>query len=104
AAMTTDPELAAQIQAQRALRQKLSARFDPILDEPAPERLTALLAADTSLPARRKAREMRFARPAQWGALAASLAIGLLAGHFFWSGPHGLVMERDGKLVASGAL
>lgn len=107
AAMANDAELAAQVRAQRALRQKLSARFDPILDEPVPDALLKRFAVDTSLAARRTARAGRFARltrSVQWGALAASLAIGLLAGHFFWSRPSGLVVERGGQLMAAGAL
>ena len=104
AAMATDAELAAQIRVQHALRQKLAARFDPILDEPVPAALTAPLMVDTSLASRREAKKALFARPAQWGALAASLAIGLLVGHQFSSGPSGLVAERSGRLLAAGAL
>lgn len=104
-AMADDAELAEKVRSQRALRERLAARFDPILDEPVPGSLTQTLGAiDTSLVTRRRVREALFAGPAQWGALAASLAIGLFAGQMLWSSPGSLIAERGGTLVAGGQL
>lgn len=44
AAIAADPELQIQVQAHRALRARLAAHFAPLLDRPAPDRLTDLLA------------------------------------------------------------
>lgn len=56
AAIGADPELARQLAAHRALRQALTAHFNPIAAEPVPDRLRALLTgaaadADTAPPA-----------------------------------------------------
>lgn len=104
-AMETDAALAARVDAERALRAKLSAHFDPVAADPVPDRLTAMLAnVDTSLADRRDAKQRRFGfGPAQWGAVAASLALGLLVGQFDLGGS-GPVATKGGTLVASGAL
>lgn len=105
-AAEADPELAAKIARHRALKAELSAHFAPVLDEAVPERLRALLAADervdTSLAARRDAKRARFA-PLHWGALAASLALGLTIGLRPWA-PVADVSNVNGALVASGKL
>lgn len=43
AAIAADPALAAQVEKHRALKEKLGAHFAPILDQPVPDSLTALL-------------------------------------------------------------
>lgn len=43
AAIEADPELARQVAAHRALAEKLSGHFAPILDQPVPDKLTAML-------------------------------------------------------------
>ena len=77
---TSDPALAAEIARQRRLKAQLQAHYAPVIDEAVPERLRALLApsdkVDNSLAGRREAKRMRFA-PIHWGAIAASLALGL---------------------------
>lgn len=101
-AMESDPLLAARVEAERRLREKLSARFDPVADEAVPERLTAMLAnVDTSLASRREEKARRFG-PIQWAAMAASLAIGLFAGQANWGG--GQVGSNGGTLVAQAGL
>ena len=101
-AMESDPSLAARVEAERRLREKLSARFDPIADEAVPDRLTALLAnVDTSLASRRKQTARRFG-PLQWAAIAASLAIGLFAGQANWGSDQ--VGSHGGTLVAQAGL
>lgn len=107
AALATDRALAARVQRARALRAALHGAFDPVLDEPIPARLAALLQAPaaeaplasvTALPSRRPRR--RWAMPAL--AMAASLAA--LAVLLWQSSAHDLVRLRDGETFAGGAL
>lgn len=101
-----DPALAAEIARHRALKAKLTAHYAPVANEPVPERLRALLqpdaAVDTSLAERREAKRARFA-PIHWGAIAASLALGLALGLQPWK-PAGNVSEANGTVVAAGPL
>ena len=116
AAIAAHPALADRVQRERALRQRLRAAFDPVLEEPVPSRLRALLEADAhadggvrDIAAARAqraqasgdARRPRFrAMPAY--ALAASL---LLLALTLWMRPDAaLVREQDGRLVAAGVL
>lgn len=105
-AAEADPVLAAEIARYRALKLELTSHFAPVLDEPVPEKLLALLTAepkvDTSLAARREKKRARF-EPVHWGALAASLALGLTIGLRPWTVPAD-VAEVDGTLVAAGTL
>lgn len=102
----TDAALAAEIARHRALKSQLAAHFAPIAEEPVPDRLSALLAVhdtiDTSLAARREAKRPRFAAM-HWGAIAASLALGLTIGLKPWMPAADVASER-GALVASGPL
>lgn len=116
-AMTTDPELKRYVERQLALRAKLRATFDHVLDEPVPERLLEAArtapsgARDTGiadLAAARAAKtersKRRWALP-EWGAMAASLVVGLFIGQAVLRSPHsGPLATRDGHLVAQGAL
>ena len=101
-----DPALAAEIARHRALKTRLVAHYAPVAEEPVPERLRALLmpdaAVDTSLAARREAKRARFA-PAHWGAIAASLILGLTLGLRPWV-PAASVAETNGAVVAAGPL
>jgi len=74
AELAADAALAAEVQLQTRLRARLSAAYDPILDEPVPPRLMATTAA-----AANDAGPRRFGL-GQWAAMAACLAIGVLAG------------------------
>jgi hypothetical protein len=86
AVIAADPVLAAQVEAHRALKARLSAHFAPILDEPLPERLSAPLAARAEVvdfAAAKSTREERRKLP-RWSwiaapAIAASLALALFA-------------------------
>lgn len=119
-AMQDDPAVAAAVARHQALRRDVFAAFAGALDEPVPERLQPPAAARVhDLGAARNAREMarqeeherrerRLAWP-QWGALAASLAVGVLAGSLGtgWFGAGGeLALARDagGGLTARGRL
>ena len=101
-----DPALAAEIARHRALKAKLAAHYAPVAEEPVPERLRALLtpdvAVDTSLAARREAKRARFA-PIHWGAIAASLVLGLALGLRPWA-PAASIAEANGAVVAAGPL
>lgn len=118
AAMTADAEVRLQVQAQLDLRSRLRATFDPVLAEPVPERLMQAARqspADESanvvdLPDARAAKQERLQARRRWsmpqfGALAASLAIGLLIGRLSLdSSPQGDFSNSDGRLFASGGL
>lgn len=111
AAIADDPALAREIEAHKALREQLGAHFAPILNMPVPDRLRRPLEAPaqvTDLADARRAREERMAARAplpRWaagGAVAASLAIGLVLGSQLSGG--GMVADDDGRVVASGTL
>jgi anti-sigma-K factor RskA len=114
AAIVADPDLARQVEAHRALRAQLTAHFAPVLEAPVPDRLADLLKPKESaqvidLAAVRRAREeerpvVETKRPrwAMGGALAASLALGLVVGRI--AIPTGPVASEGGQLVARGDL
>jgi hypothetical protein len=98
-AIAADPELAAKVEAHRALRTRLNAAFAPIAQAPVPPRLSEPLRSNVvDFPGRAR---RRF--PAAWaGAVAASLVMGLLIGR--GSTPNGPVGASPGGLVAAGTL
>lgn len=111
AAIASDPELARRVARQRALRHRLRHAFDPVLTEPIPERLlasvrTAPAAADAARLVRLERRVVpRWSWP-QWGAIAASLAVGVLLGALLLA-PRGgapFVVAPGGQLEAGGWL
>lgn len=107
AACRQDAILNARVERQRRLRSALQARFDPVLDEPVPQRL---LEAAKGVSAANVA-PIGAARPRRWvaqplwlGALAASLVIGLAVG---WFAPRdsGLPVRADSNgPIATGYL
>jgi hypothetical protein len=109
AAMASDPQLAQRVARHRALRGRLHAALDPVLDEPLPQRL---LASVQGAPAQRRADKIPLQHKAaprwswpQWGAIAASLVGGALLGPLLLRTPAGAVLvSRDGQVLASGAL
>jgi hypothetical protein len=106
-AMAEDAGLAAAVEAERALRAKLSAHFDPVTAEPVPDRLAALLSGNvSSIEEHRAAKTARWYRPSvmQWGAMAASLVVGLMIGGTALNRDGGYVRDNGGQVVASGAL
>lgn len=109
AAVAADPALAEQLRAHRALRERLGARFAPILDEPLPERLVAPLRPDrgevVDFAAARAGRARHLLRWA-WiaaPALAASLALAVFlprgTGGDYAGGA--LAAALEGQLVAT---
>lgn len=105
-AAEADPEIAGAIARHRALTATLAAHYAPVADEAVPDRLLGLIAGaspiDTSLAARRETRRARFGA-VQWGAIAASLALGLTLGLRPWM-PAEPVAVAGGTLVAAGPL
>jgi hypothetical protein len=115
-AVDADPALAERVAAHQALRSDVFAAFAPILDEPVPPALTAaaLPGKVADLNAARAARVERVAAPPrrwswpEWGAIAATLAVGVLVGSVTGGagGDAALAVAQGahGKLVAQGAL
>jgi len=124
-ALDSDPALAERVAQHQALRSDVFAAFAPILDEPVPSALTAaaLPGKVADLGAARSARAdaaaaasaakaapRRWSWP-EWGAIAATLAIGVLIGSLGLGGGSGgsdvalaVARSNDGKLVAQGQL
>lgn len=115
AAIAGDPALAGQVAAHRELRHRLARHFDGITEQPVPDRLLAALRpasppASTvvslaAVRAERRAAEPRRGAAPRWmigGALAASLALGLVIGSQIPSG--GEIGMSGDRLVARGAL
>src|SRR3546814_188778 len=101
-----DAALAAEIARHRTLKAQLMAHYTPVAEEAVPERLRSLLAVDdkvdTSLTDRRSAQHARFSG-VHWGAIAASLILGLTIGLRPWL-PGAPVAIDSGTLVAAGPL
>ena len=117
-AMASDVHLRERVAVLQSQRDRVRAAYAPVLDEPMPDRLSALLAAPApaptvvSLDAARAARNAP--RPAsrsglswtQWGGMAASVVLGVLVGMNL---PRGSadgppVAMQDGRLVAGPAV
>lgn len=117
AAISSDPELARRVDNHRALRRKLSAAFDPVLDEPVPDRLIAAVRSTATVSDLSRARAAKAegagraekARAAwswpQWGAMAASLVLGAIIGRVALKSPElSPIVSHDGHLVAQASL
>lgn len=114
-AMRSDPQVAAAVERHRALRNDVFAAFAGVLDEPVPARLQPAAARETQPHVRVDLLAQAGATPLpprwhwrQWGAIAASLAAGVLAGALGWqqvqggdASPFG---RQDDALVARGEL
>ena len=106
-AMAEDARLAKVVEAERRLRARLSAHFDPVAEEPVPDRLAGLLSSNVSnLNEQLVEKTARRYRPSviQWGAMAASLVVGLMIGGTVLNRDAGYVRDDGGTLVASGKL
>ncbi len=78
AALAKDTALAARVARQRELRRAVHAAFEPVLEEPMPQRLLATARGNASAPA--GARRWTWL---EWGAMTASLAAGVVLGAIF---------------------
>jgi len=111
AAMRADPAVAAAVERHRALRADVFAAFAGVLDEPVPARLQAAAAPAASAAVRVDALAAAGARPlpARWrwgqaGALAASLAVGVLVGALAFRGGGAPFAPGADGVVAQGDL
>ena len=89
-AMSRDDDLRARVEREKMLRARLGGHFDPVLDEPVPERLRTMLEAPVNaevVPIEQARRRRRLPQRA-WipAAMAASLAVGLFGGQFLSGG------------------
>ncbi|TAL86840.1 MAG: hypothetical protein EPN69_00705 [Rhodanobacter sp.] len=117
AALTHDELLARRVEQARAIRAQLGRLFDPVLDEPVPEQLSALLrparpavrvspialtapSGHRGFGASRRRTSRRWLLPG--ATMAASLAV--LAVALWWNADSHLVRMHDGQLFAAGAL
>ncbi len=100
-AMRTDPAIAATVERHRALRADVAAAFAGILDEPVPARLQPP-APVVSLAVERDKRR-RWSWP-EWGALAATLVVGVLAGRMIPGGGGPAIAGNGNQVVAQGEL
>jgi hypothetical protein len=101
-AMRTDPAIAAAVERHRALRADVAAAFAGILDEPVPARLQPpapqnVVSLDTAREKRR-----RWSWP-EWGALAATLVVGVLVGKMVPGGAPAIA-GNGSQVVAQGEL
>lgn len=102
AEMAVDPQVAQEVERQRAMRAEVGAAFAGVLDEQVPDRLRRVAAKSTSAPQHRQ-----WAWP-EWTSIAASLLIGVFAGRAMLQ-PDGakdgiIAAGIDGRIVASGPL
>lgn len=97
-ALAADPALAARVNAERALRERLAGAFAGIADEPVPAALTAQLTSNV-VPLHRPAAPQR--RWMQAAAVAAALVLGIAVGRTWQNGP--LHVSGD-RLAATGGL
>lgn len=107
-ALAASAELRDRLAEQQRLRATLTAHYGPVATEEVPDRLLALLGADggregvASLAAARDRKRAPLWRTL--GTIAASLAVGLLAGQFVPMGGRNPVAVEGGALVARGDL
>jgi hypothetical protein len=108
AAMRANPDIAARVAREQALRKRIRLAFEQVVEEPVPERLAATarrasapMRGNNVIPLRRK--ESRKWSWPEWSSMAASLAVGVVLSLLFvrHSGP---MTSRSGHLFASGAL
>lgn len=109
-ALAADPELRARLETHRRIAARLSGHYGPVAEAPVPDRLAALLkkpdAEVIDFASARAAKEQKKRLPGwgSWGAIAASLAVGVMAGQLALPGRGGVVESRQGQLIARGEL
>lgn len=105
ARVTADPALQKEVERHRHVAGQLRGAFDPVLnDKVAPPRFGSAEVVDLKAArAKRVAPRASFGLP-QWAAMAATLAIGIVAGQFVNNRSGAPIESRDGKLVAASSL
>ncbi|MBR0552508.1 anti-sigma factor family protein [Stakelama marina] len=107
-AIAADPALAEQVQRERRLREQLNARFDTVAAEPVPDALADMVRGADTVVSLDERRERRRPFGGHWyrnaAAIAATLALGVIAGHTLriGGGSAGGFAMHDGRLIASG--
>ena len=108
-ALADDPALRERLEQHRRVAARMAAHYAPMFEAPVPDRLAALLHKQQTdvidFAAARENRQQRRRLPGwgQWGAIAASLAVGILVGQLTLS-TGGPVESRQGALMARGEL
>jgi hypothetical protein len=119
-AIEHDPELARRVEKHRALRAEVAGAFSGVLNRPVPERLVRAAQHDSGgpeiEPVTRRGKVVQFPGRAarapaagwglrEWGAMAASVALGaLVSWKTFAPSQSEMIMVRNGGFVAGGAL
>ena len=111
-ALADDPALRERLETHRRLAARLSGHYGPVAEAPVPDRLAALLrkpeAEVIDFTSARVAKEQKKRLPGWggWGAIAASLAVGVLAGQLALPNRGGgsVVESHQGQLIARGEL
>jgi len=102
AEIAVDPEVAREVERQRALRADVGAAFAGVLDEPIPDRLLRAAKKSQAAPQPR-----RWSWP-EWTSIAASLVIGVIGGRAILQTPaaKGEIIQTasDGRIVAGAQL
>jgi hypothetical protein len=102
ARVEADPALKAKADRHRALAAGLRGAFDPVMNDAGPPPSFGS-AEIIDFEAKRPVRHVAFGVP-QWAAMAATLAIGIVAGQFVGDRSTAPVENRDGMLVAAASL
>jgi hypothetical protein len=110
AAMESDPAIAEIVARHRQLRRDLQGAFDTQLDGDVPERLIAVARTAPTTPAtvtdiasaRQTPMQRRWSFP-EWGAIAASLFVGIVLARIPWSTEQSIVADA-GRMTAGGEL
>lgn len=112
-AMAADAEVATRVEQHRAVRRRLQAAYDPVLEEPVPERLIDTARTAPMERGRANVIPLRGSRPPaklrwaarEWTAIAASLIVGALVSALVLRSFEAAPMEsRDGRWIARGTL
>ena len=105
ARVAADPKLQAKAEQHRVLAAQLRGAFAPVLEQivPPPAFASAEVVDFRARRAERRERRSSFGVP-QWAAMAATLAIGIVAGQFVNDRSGAPIESRDGRLVASASL
>jgi hypothetical protein len=107
--VAADSRLTALAEQHRSMQARLKGALGQVADAPVPERLSALLrpqkAEVVDLEAARRARSRRnWGSLPQWGAIAATLAIGILIGSVVPPRSRGPLQLQDGTMYAAAGL